>query len=106
MPHSWTRHVQVAVSEDGEGWNYYFMSAAQGRVIARNFANAWWCDPRPPVESESGHLTMDNLRRVLTRAVQRVDDCEHRLGEALLEDRKAIARFRHAIEQTEEVGRG
>jgi hypothetical protein len=61
-----------------------------------------WCDPRPPVESEHGPLTMDDLRRLSDRLAHALG-----VGSPVLADKvgdaKALARLRHAIE---EVDRG
>jgi len=52
-----------------------------------------WCDPRPPVESEHGPLTMDDLRTA-------IEVLEGQWAKSFC---AAAARLRRAIE---EVGRG
>jgi len=63
-----------------------------------------WCDPRPPVESTHGPLTMDDLRYALQSGIASAEDeatlyhvtDESGVGERVFAGR--AARLRHAIE--------
>ena len=81
------------------GW--YWQNTGGTKYPVRPYPSVW-CDPRPPVESPHGPLTIDDLRGIHEVLEDAIYNEERGSSEGpAVALRRYEARLRHAIEQAE-----